>query len=76
MASRARKRIEQAAERQGYTVHSATYEPITPLEMGDMLGGWTVKLYGIGGGALTMVGGLNVDGVIGEIAQLPIRTAG
>jgi hypothetical protein len=74
MASRARKKIEAAAEKQGYAVYSMEYEPITPLEMGDMLGGWTVKLYGIGGGSLTMVGGLNVEGVIGEITNLPIRT--
>ena len=76
MASRAKQKIERAARQQGYSVYSAEYEPITPLEMGDLLGGWTVKLYGIGGGSLVMVGGINVEGVVGEIAQLPLRSTG
>lgn len=73
MASRARKRIEQAALQQGYTVYSATYEPIQMLEMGDALGGWVVKLSGVDDSGLTMVGAANVDGVIGEIMTLPLR---
>jgi hypothetical protein len=74
--SRARQKIERAAQQQGYTVYSAEYEPVTPLEMGDELGGWCVKLYGIGGGSLVMVGGRNAEGVCGEIRRLPLRSLG
>lgn len=75
MASRARQKIEKAAERQGYTVYSAEYEPITPI-LFDELGGWIVKLYGIGGGSMTMVGGSNADEVAAEIRKLPLRSLG